>query len=178
MPSFPAVTSRIRLFRAARVLALGACLLGAAESCTSIKDDEPAVPSQPGAVQPDTTGKSLTEASACSELDTAESKARSDLGCASAKHLCPDYIRPAGGAGCFSYDQGSVTACVKLYGTFESCDDFDVHPCLITAVSECENGGSAGAAGMSGEGGMGGAPALDAAGSGGAPVDNAAGAGG
>jgi hypothetical protein len=173
MSSFPAVTSRFRLFYAVRALALGVCVLAAAESCTSVKDDEPAVPSQPGAVQPDTSGTLLTEASACSQLDSGESKARSDLGCASAKHVCPDYIRPAGGADCFAYDKGSVTACVKLYGTFTSCEDFDVHPCLITAVSQCD-------VGAGGEGGMGaaGAAAFEAAGSGGAPVDSVAGAGG
>jgi hypothetical protein len=164
--------SRIRLFRAARALALGMCVLGAVESCTSVKDDEPSVPSQPGAVQPDTTGVLLDEASACSQLDNAEKSARSDLGCSAATHTYPDYIRPAGGAACFAYDKGSVAACVKLYQGFTACTDFDVHPCLITAVSQCD-------VGAGGEGGMGGAaPVEAAAGAGGAPVDNAAGAGG
>jgi hypothetical protein len=174
MPSLPAVISRIRLFRAARALALGVCVLGAAESCTSVKDDEPSVPSQPGAVQPGTTGTLIDEATACSQLTKAEASARSDLGCAAVKNVCPDYIRPAGGASCFAYDKGSVAGCVTVYQGFTSCDDFDAHPCLATAVSQqCDDG----AGGEGGAGGISGVPA-DAAGSGGAPVESAAGAGG
>jgi hypothetical protein len=127
----------------------------AAASCTSAKDTEDYVPSQPGAVQPKTNGQPIDEATACAELSKAESSARSTLGCDAAKHTCPDYIRPAGGADCFVYDQGSVTECAKTFGAFTDCSDFDLHPCIVTASSQC----TAGDAGEGGMGGMGGAPA-------------------
>ncbi len=167
MRSFLVPVTHTRVLRA---LCLGMLALAAAVSCTSVKDTESYVPSQPGAVQPDTTGKFVAEDSACSQLTKAEAKARSGLSCDAAKRTCPDYIRPAGGEGCFEYDQGSIDACVKLYGTFESCDDFDAHPCLLTAKSSCTDGdgeGGSGGASSSNEGGMGGTVALPEAGAGG-----------
>jgi hypothetical protein len=152
-----------RSFRAAslRALCFSLLALAAAASCSSAKDTEAFVPSMPGAVQPDTNGTLVDEATACSKLTKAESSARSDLGCEAAKHSCPDYIRPAGGAACFRYDEGSVEGCVKLFGTFTQCDDFEQHPCLLSAVSKCSDLGAAGEGGM---GGMGGAFSLGEAG--------------
>ena len=149
--------------RLVRALCLGLLAFATVASCSSVKDDEAFVPSTPGAVQPAPSGKFVDEASACSQLTTAESKARSDLKCDAAKHSCPDYIRPAGGEGCFEYDQGTVTACAKLFGTFTSCDDFDANPCLVTAKSSCtDSDGQGGAGGAPGgdEGGVGGTVAL------------------
>jgi hypothetical protein len=154
MAPLSALASKNRLLRAARGVCVALLALAAAASCTSAKDTEDFVPSQPGAVQPDTNGKLIDEAAACSDLSKAESSARSMLGCDAAKHTCPDYIRPVGGADCFKYDEGSVTACAKAFGTFTDCDDFDVHPCIVTA-SQCTTGGM----GEGGTGGMGGAPA-------------------
>jgi hypothetical protein len=141
-----------------RALWLGAFAIIAVAGCTSANDSESEVPAQPGAVQPETSGKPVAEDAACSQLTEAEAKARSGLKCDSVKRSCPDYIRPAAGEGCFDYDQGSISACIKLFDSFGSCDDFDAHPCLVTAVpaSGCA-GADGGAGGGLGEGGSGGA---------------------
>jgi hypothetical protein len=173
MATLSALASKNRLLRAARAVCLAMLALAAASSCTSAEDTESYVPSQPGAVQPDSNGKPIDEAMACSDLTQAESSARSMLGCDAAKHTCPDYIRPVGGADCFKYDEGSVTACAKTFGTFTDCADFDLHPCIVTAISQC--GGAD--AGEAGAGGMGGAPAEGGAG-GFVDVSSQAGAGG
>jgi hypothetical protein len=158
--------------RAARAVCLALLALAAAASCTSAKDTEDYVPSQPGAVQPKTNGQPIDEATACADLTKAETSARSMLSCPAAKHTCPDYIRPVGGADC-SYDEGSVTECAKQFGTFTDCDDFDEHPCIVTA--RC----TAGDTGEGGTGGMGGAGAPAEGGSAGLlDVSSSAGAGG
>ncbi len=141
--------------RAARAVCLAVLALAAAASCTSAKDTEGYVPSQPGAVQPKTNGQLIDEATACADLSKAETSARSMLSCPASKHTCPDYIRPVGGADCFKYDEGSVSECAKLFGTFTDCDDFDEHPCIVTVQSPCTTDDS----GEGGTGGMGGAPA-------------------
>jgi hypothetical protein len=143
-----------------------------AASCTSTHDTADVVPSPPGAFQPDGGGKTLDEATACSQLTAAESTARSALGCDAAKHTCPDYIRPAGGADCFVYDQASVDGCATLYNSFTSCDDFDSRPCLLTAESNCDQ--RAPDSGVASDGG-GGQPSVDEPAAGGAPTDTGAG---
>jgi hypothetical protein len=171
-----ALASKNWLLRTARALCLALLGLAAAASCTSAKDTEDYVPSQPGAVQPAPTknGNVEDEATACSALTKAESSARSMLGCEAAKRTCPDYIRPAGGAECFVYDQGSVVECAKDFSMFTDCADFDSHPCLVIAIagSQCSTN--------TGEGGMGGVSGGSAEGGGGGMVDasNSAGAGG
>ncbi len=166
--------SQIRLFRAARAVCLGLGALATAASCTSVKDDEDYVPSQPGAVQPTASGTQLSESAACERLTNAEDDARSALRCKPASHSCPADIRPAGGADCFMYDEGSIDACAELYQDFTSCDAFDQRPCLITATSSCAE---AGEGGQGGEGGVSGATRVPSeAGNGGASGD--AGAGG
>lgn len=141
--------------RLLRGLCLGLFAVAAAVACTSVKDDATPVTSDYGAVQPDTNGKFVTEDSACAQLTSAETKARSQLSCDAAKRGCPEYIRPAGGEGCFEYDQGSVAGCAKLYAAFTSCADFDAHPCLLSAKSSCTD--------SDGEGGSGGAPSASGA---------------
>jgi len=168
-----APASKNQSLRAARAVSLALLATVAAASCTSAKDTEDYVPSQPGAVQPKTNGQPIDEATACADLSKAESSARSLLGCDAAKHTCPDYIRPAGGADCFVYDQGSVTECAKMFGTFTDCSDFDLHPCIVTAKSQC----TAGAAGEGGMGGIAGASAEGGA-AGMTPMSSSAGAGG
>jgi len=160
------------MLRVARAVCLALLATVAAASCTSAKDTEDYVPSQPGAVQPKTNGQPIDEATACADLSKAEASARSMLGCNAAKHTCPDYIRPAGGA-CFVYDQGSVTECAKTFGTFTACSDFDLHPCIVTATSPCTSGDT----GEGGTGGIGGAPAEGGA-AGMMVVSSSAGAGG
>jgi hypothetical protein len=166
-----------RSLRMARALCLSLLALAVGASCSSAKDTEATVPSRPGAVQPDTSGTPIDETSACSQLSKAESSARSALGCDAVKLTCPDSIRPAGGEGCFVYDQDSINKCATLFDTFTSCDDFDKHPCLVTAVSHCTTGGY-GEAGMAGMAGTAGAAALPGEGGGGAADSSSAGAGG
>jgi hypothetical protein len=148
-----------------------------AASCTSTHDTADVVPSSPGAFQPDAGGKLVDEATACAALVKSESDARAALGCDAVKHECPSYIRPAGGEGCFLYDQASLDGCAALYQSFTSCDKFDQRTCLLTAESNCDSvdSGAAGAGGQpatgaGGEGGLGGEPGIggaSAAGSGG-----------
>ena len=126
--------NRARLFR---TLSLSALVLAAFASCSKVKDTQDYVPSQRGAVQPDAGGKNLTEADACEQLVAAESAARKDLGCSAVTRTCPGWIRPAGG-GCFEYSQASVEGCTDLYASFNGCEEFDLHPCLVSAVSQCE----------------------------------------
>jgi hypothetical protein len=135
-----------------------------AASCTSTHDTADVVPPLRGAFQSDAGGKLIDEATACAELTQAESSARAALGCDALKRDCPAYIRPAGGAGCFLYDEASVAGCVDHFNSFGSCDAFDARPCLVTAVSHCDAGDSgAGGAGAGGAGGQSGTAAGGAA---------------
>lgn len=147
---------------------LFALLLGAlGASCSSTHDSAAVIPPQGGAVQPDGGGKLVDEDTACAALVKAEADARSKLGCDAVKRTCPAFVRPAGGEGCFVYDQASITACGTAFDGFTSCDAFDQHPCLLTAESKCDEatgaGGEGGAGGQSGvsnggDSGEGGAP--------------------
>ena len=109
------------------------------------------------------------------------------LSCPAVTRECPGYIRPAGNDACYLYDQASIDGCTSLFRQFTSCEDFALHPCLITASSLCDTGeggaggapsspGEAGNAGSAGESGSGGS-AGSHLGSGGA-AGTAAGAGG
>jgi hypothetical protein len=145
-----------------------------AASCTSTHDTADVVPPLPGAFQSDAGGKLIDEATACAELTQAESSARAALGCDAPMRDCPAYIRPAGGAGCFLYDEASVAGCVDHFNSFGSCDAFDARPCLVTAVSRCDAVDS----GAGGAGGQSGSAAGGAAAGGEAAVGSGAGAGG
>jgi hypothetical protein len=140
-------------------VALVALSLGAA--CTKSKDTEDYVPSERGARQPGAGGAFISEARACAELQAAEADARAALGCSAVRRDCPAFIRPAGGEACFEYSQASVKGCADLYDSFNSCEDFALHPCLISAASNCDGGGEGGSAGepesaAAGQGGAGG----------------------
>lgn len=160
------VESRTRLSRS---LSLSALALLVVLSCSKANDTQDYVPSQRGAVQPDAGGAAITEDAACAQLKKAEADARAELGCDALKAVCPSYIRPAGSTGCFAYSQASVNGCKALYQSFNGCEDFELHPCLITAIPDAECGAPA-----PGEGGAGGASGVPA----GAAGDTAAGAGG
>jgi len=150
------------------VLAVSAVLvLGSA--CTESKDTAAHLPSERGAVQPDAGGALIGELIACSELKAVEAATRAQLGCGAVTRECPEFIRPAGGEGCFEYSEASVKACSALYQSFTSCDEFTKHPCLISAVSNCEGAGEggAGAAGSADAGAAGSAGSADEGGSGG-----------
>lgn len=181
MPTDPAPMHRARLLRPVQrgARGLGGLLFLAfalAVGCSTQKDTEAFVPAERGAIQPDAGGALVSEAEACQSLKNAEGSARQTLSCPTLLRSCPDYIRPAGGADCFKYDQGSIDGCVALYASFASCEDFAQHPCLISAVSKCD---SIGAGGASGEGGAGGAPSSDpVAGNAGAAGDGVTGVAG
>ncbi|HEX3774133.1 MAG TPA: hypothetical protein VHV51_06680, partial [Polyangiaceae bacterium] len=68
--------------------------------------------------------------------------------CDQVERDCPSYIRPAGGADCFLYDQASLDGCTALYQSLTTCDEFDQRPCLLIAVSQCGGTGEGGAGGQ------------------------------
>ena len=149
----------VSLSRAISWVCLSSVFLVAAASCTSQKDSEPFVPSGRGAVQPEASGPLLAEGAACEQLTSAESSARAQLGCPAVTRTCPDYVRPAGGADCFQFSQGSIDGCADLYASFTACADFDAHPCLLSAVDKCESSPEpTGEGGAGGQGAQGGAP--------------------
>ena len=150
-----------------RVVLVGLAALALAAACTESKDTEDYAPSERGAVQPDAGGTLLSESNACALLKTAEAAARAALSCSALSRACPAFIRPAGGEGCFEYSQASVKACEAQYQTFTTCDDFARHPCLLSAVSNCES--------ATGEGGAGGAASGSAGGTGSAGENGTAG---
>ena len=135
--------------------------LAVAVSCSNQNDSEPFVPSQRGAVQPDAGGPLLIESEACLRLKGAEISARAALSCPTQSRVCPGYIRPAGGNECFQYSEASINACATLYDTFTTCEEFTLHPCLVSAVPMCDTP-------VGGEGGAGGAPSA-LGGAGGSP---------
>ena len=150
---------RLSSYVCASLFALVLGALGA--SCSSTQDTADVIPPQGGAVQPDGGGKQVDEATACAALVKAEADARTKLGCDAVKRTCPGFIRPAGGEGCFTYDQASITACGAIFDAFTSCDSFDAHPCLLTAEPTCgEAMGAGGQGGTSGEGGASGGAAI------------------
>jgi hypothetical protein len=179
LSTLPNVFAFMSLSRAVSWVCLSCVGLVAAASCTSEKDTEAYVPSGRGAVQPAASGPLLAEGVACTKLKSAESSARAQLSCPAVTRECPDYIRPAGGADCFQYSQGSLDGCADLYASFTTCADFDAHPCLVSAVDKCAD-----VSVPNGEGGAGGEPSTlndpGAAGSPGSAGDGSisAGAGG
>ena len=118
-----------------RGASLSALFVAVAASCSNPKDDEDFVPSEPGADQPKAGGAQLAEAAACDSLKAADTAARKALSCPANKAVCPAYIRPAGvGDDCFQYSKNSVDACVSAIGEYTTCEDFESHPCLVTAL--------------------------------------------
>ena len=174
--------SQMSFSRAVAWVCLCCVSLLMAASCTSDTETDAYVPSEPGAVQPNSGGPLLAEADACAQLKGAESSARSKLGCAAVTRDCPSFVRPAGGSGCFQYSKASIAACASLFESFGDCADFDKHPCLISATAcDVEPNGEGGAGGAVGSAGAAAAP--DEGGSGGsgetagAAGDGTAGAG-
>ncbi len=146
--------------------------LGGALGCTSDEATEPYVPSTVGGTQPEGNGVFVDARSACETLVYAEDDARARLGCGEppARPACPDYLSPNGGP-CALVDQGSLQSCVEQLEAYTACDDFERHPCYLTATfpadaSACSGGaagapspagGQTGLAGAGGQAGAGGA---------------------
>jgi hypothetical protein len=192
--------SWVRWGRSSLVLAL--CGLPLYASCTKSEDTEPFIPADEGGIQPGGGGDLLTEEDVCSRLLDALEGAYDRLGCDAPKlPSCPDFVRPAGGSGCYEYTEGSVAACEKGYGDATSCRKLS--PCFIDSVPNTElptceltDDGSGGAAaggastggaaaggetsgmgGVGAEGGMGPLPSAGSPGEGGAGQGGAGGAG-
>lgn len=178
-----------------RTVRLGSALvllgLGAGPSCTQTEDVEDFIPSEQGATQPQSDGDAISEDAACERLVAAEDDARDQLGCSKADRECPDYVRPAGSDPCLAFSEQSVEECEDIIANYGSCDDFERHPCVITAMSgsradDCPDlftsaGGAAGAGGEggAGQGGAGGSvPAVGGAGGAAAGAPGTGGAGG
>lgn len=147
-------------------------------SCSETEDTEPFVPATEGARQPPGGGAREGEEAACSDLREATLDAYQRLGCGQPMLAdCPAFIRPAGGSGCYEYEQASVGACQKAYAEAASCRELSL--CLPTAVLDtrlvsCELSGAGGAA----AGGSGGEAPVGGASAGAAGATNEAGAGG
>jgi hypothetical protein len=140
---------------------VGAVLI-ASGACTGVKDDQPAIAARPGATQQGGKGSPVEEDAACSRIRDAEEDKRRNLNCPDlGRPRCPEYVRPAGG-GCWTYAEGSVSACEAKIGSYVACADFDDQPCILTATpadaSLCgeEPSGEGGAAGTPSSGGRGG----------------------
>jgi hypothetical protein len=154
-------------------------LIGLGGSCSESDETEPFIPPRVGAEQPSSGGDPVSEGETCERLREAEEAARVDLQCDDLERPeCPAYVRPAG-TGCWEYSEDTVAACVEKIAAYDDCSDFELSPCILTAVAsdaECPmpGGGGAGGSDSAGEGGSGATP-----GAGGAPEQGGApGAGG
>lgn len=99
------------------------------------------VPANPGAIQPATSGASLSLDEACERLANAEKDARRRLECdPSSLPGCPERLRLAGSLVCTEVDEGSVDGCVEAIEGYRFCSDFDARPCVVTVVADtCKN---------------------------------------
>src|SRR5690606_19271761 len=118
---------------------------------------EPLVPSRQGTTQPGGGGDAITESEACERLREARVEVGEQLGCESEELDCPELIQPAGSDPCerYLYDEESLVACLDVLQGYESCDDFDRTPCVVTAQvqpkAQCGHAGSAGSPGGAGQ---------------------------
>ena len=109
-------------------------------ACVSSPTEGATVPAGRGIGQPDAgDGGTLSAGAACSALVAARAAARARLSCPSEPEAdCSGsaaYVSIAGARPCDAYDAHSVDACVAAYGAYRTCTDFDVHPCVVTAVA-------------------------------------------
>jgi len=113
--------------------------LGLALGCAQDPNTQPSVIPPEGIEQPGADGGATLDATtACERIVAAETDARGRLGCDAPKapHACPDYVRVAGASTCGAYLRSTVDACVTRMSGFQSCSDFDTHPCVATAIRE------------------------------------------
>jgi hypothetical protein len=120
--------------------------LALATSCVDDVKTEADVPAEPGAIQPEGSGRSVSAVEACDQLEAAEKKVRSELDCdPSPSPDCPGRLRLAGSFVCAEVDEGSVEACVSAMNDYRACGEFDSRPCIVTVVSNtCRNPTEAG----------------------------------
>jgi hypothetical protein len=154
MPS----TSLAHWGRVSLVLALAGLWLSS--SCTPSEDTEPFIPAREGPTQPAANGDLLSADDACARLLAAAEDAYDRLGCDERKvSECPGFLGPAGGNGCYEYDEKSISECESAYDDARSCQ---VLPCIVTAqrndqLPGCELADN-GAGGQGGVSSLGGAP--------------------
>jgi hypothetical protein len=135
-------------------------------SCTSSEDTEPFIPAQEGPTQPAGNGSFVSAHDACSRLLNAAKSAFGRLGCEDqGAGECPAFLQPAGGNGCYEYDEKSVSECEAAYDDAKACR---VLPCIVTAQRNDELPGcellDTGGGGQGGGASLGGAPGSPAAG--------------
>ena len=110
-------------------------VLGACAGCGSSSETKDTVPARPGFQMPEAGASRIDEAKACAELSEALSASAQQLGCSAPSVTCPGYVRPAGGEGCFEYDDASVKACVRsIVQDYKRCSDFAARRCIVTAI--------------------------------------------
>lgn len=90
--------------------------------------------------QPNGNGERMSEADACDRMTGALDGRASDLGCIVTHPPCPQYLRQSTSGACYDYDEGTIASCVDFIGKYQSCDDFQKRPCIVTyfADSVCE----------------------------------------
>lgn len=88
--------------------------------------------------EPPTTGVGMNEYEACVTLTDALSQEATRLRCVYTSPTCPAYIRGSGAPECSQYDEGSIEGCKAFYGTYTTCDDFELRPCQIHNIEKSE----------------------------------------
>ncbi len=119
-----------------------------AGGCTVDEDTGDTIPATEGAIQPEGDGVSMSAEDGCRWLLGAVDRVRARRGgCSEIELACPEFILPAGtDVGCVTFDAGSVKACVAVLDDYATCADFQLKPCIVTALDlTCGGGGASGA---------------------------------
>jgi len=97
-------------------------------------------PSQPndGKLRPPPSGERMAEASACSALSDAHSKALLGAGCVGTVRTCPTLLRLQSGAECLQYDKGSLDGCIAHINEQTMCSDIAgaIDDCIVYAYAD------------------------------------------
>src|SRR5690606_14702069 len=139
------VTPKEKLLMKRLIWTTGFLALAALAACASKDDDaEPSKNDNDSGVvpyQPQGNGKHTSEAEACQRMVEALDDRASDLGCVITYPPCPQYLRQSTGGTCYEYDEGSIDSCVDFIGKYQSCDDFQRRPCIVTYFDDsvCED---------------------------------------
>jgi len=133
-------------------------------SCTPSEDTEPFIPAREGPSQPSASGALVSADIACERLRAAAEDAYDRLNCDDpSADECPAFLGPAGGNGCYEYDDGSIAKCEAAYEEARSCQGL---PCIVTAERNDQLPGCGPHSGAGGDGGDGGQPSFGGAPSG------------
>jgi len=103
-------------------------------ACSSSSETKDTVPARSGFEMPEAGAAKMSEVDACASLSEALSSTAGRLGCSAPPVVCPSYVRPAGGEGCFEYSASSVEECKKIIQRYTRCSEFTTHRCIVTAL--------------------------------------------